>query len=196
MRVAVLGTGGVGLAMAALLCHEGHEPIVWSPSGGGTRALAEGAPLVASGAISGSFRPRVAQVCADAMDDAQCVVIAVPAYAYRAVMEAAAPHAEVGMPELRGIFSETGLIRARVRVEAAWLKALAQHPGITELKDPPQQDVAALNEIVASFSDADAAEVKQLEREANHDVKAVEYFLKRRLAARGGWAGQIGRAHV
>src|SRR5688572_13080271 len=67
--------------------------------------------------------------------------------------------------ELRGIFSETGLIRSRVRVEAAWLKALAQHPGITELKDLPQQDVAALNEIVASFSDADAAEVKQLRSE-------------------------------
>src|SRR5678816_337686 len=79
--------------------------------------------------------------------------------------------------ELRGIFSEAGLIRARVRVETAWLQALAQHPGITELKDLPRQDIAALNEIVARFSDADAAEVKQLERETNHDVKAVEYFL-------------------
>jgi len=97
--------------------------------------------------------------------------------------------------ELRGIFSETGLIRARVRVEAAWLQALAQHPGITELKDLPRQDVVALNEIVAHFSDTDAAEVKQLERETNHDVKAVEYFLKRRLAARGGWAGRLEFVH-
>ena len=97
--------------------------------------------------------------------------------------------------ELRDIFSEAGLIRARVRVETAWLQALAQHPGITELKDLPRQDVVALNEIVAHFSDTDAAEVKQLERETNHDVKAVEYFLKRRLAARGGWAGRLEFVH-
>src|SRR5688572_3491984 len=115
MRVAVLGTGGVGLAMAALLCHEGHEPVVWSPSGGGTRALAEGAPLVASGAISGSFRPRVAQACADAMDDAQCVVIAVPAYAHRAVMDAAAPHARSG---------QAFVVSSQYSLSAAYLKRL------------------------------------------------------------------------
>lgn len=60
------------------------------------------------------------------MDDAQCVVIAVPAYAYRAVMEAAAPHAEVGMPELRGIFSPFffGFFVAR-GTEAARVEKLA-----------------------------------------------------------------------
>lgn len=64
MRVAVLGTGGVGLAMAALLCHEGHEPIVWSPSGGGTRALAEGAPLVASAQSPPEASARASRKCA------------------------------------------------------------------------------------------------------------------------------------
>ena len=92
MRVAVLGTGGIGLAMAALLCRDGHDPAIWSPSGGGTRAISEGEPLVASGAVTGSFRPRVAVTCAQAMDGAQCVIIAVPAYAHRAVMDAVAPH--------------------------------------------------------------------------------------------------------
>ena len=97
--------------------------------------------------------------------------------------------------ELRAIFSEEGLIRARVRVEAAWLQALAQHAGIAELKGLATQDVDALQELVARFSTADASEVKQLERETNHDVKAVEYFLKRRLAAHDGWAGRLEFVH-
>ena len=97
--------------------------------------------------------------------------------------------------ELRAIFSEAGLIRARARVEAAWLMALAQHPAIVELKGVPAQDIEALQELVARFSEADAAEVKQLELETNHDVKAVEYFLRRRLAAHGGWAGRLEFVH-
>ena len=59
----------------------------------------------------------------------------------------------------------------------------------------PSRTSRRCSEIVARFSDADAAEVKQLERETNHDVKAVEYFLKRRLAARGGWAGRLEFVH-
>src|SRR5262245_43213213 len=97
--------------------------------------------------------------------------------------------------DLRRIFSEAGLIRARVRVEAAWLMALAQHPAIAELKGVPAQAVEALQDLVARFSEADAAEIKQLELETNHDVKAVEYFLRRRLATHGGWAGRLEFVH-
>ena len=97
--------------------------------------------------------------------------------------------------ELRGIFSEAGLIRARVRVEAAWLQALAQHPGIGELKGLAASDLQALQDALTRFSDADAAEVKRLELETNHDVKAVEYFLKRRLAEHKGWIGRLEFVH-
>jgi adenylosuccinate lyase len=97
--------------------------------------------------------------------------------------------------ELRGIFSESGLIRSRVRVEAAWLQTLAQHPGVGELKGLQAEDIAALQQIAARFSDADAAEIKQLERETNHDVKAVEYFLKRRLAGLAAWQGRLEFVH-
>jgi adenylosuccinate lyase len=97
--------------------------------------------------------------------------------------------------ELRAIFSEAGLIRARVRVEAAWLQTLAQQPGIVELKGLTAADLAAPAGIAARFSDSDAAEVKELERETNHDVKAVEYFLKRRLAAHGAWSGRLEFVH-
>ena len=83
---------------------------------------------------------------------------------------------------LRPIFSEYGLIRYRVEVEGRWLQALAQHPKITEV--PALSDAAntALNAIIEQFSEADAQRVKDIESETNHDVKAVEYFLKKKVA--------------
>jgi len=84
---------------------------------------------------------------------------------------------------LREQFSEFALIRQRMRVEVAWLLALAAEPAITEV--PPFSDDAraTLDAIVSSFSVADAARVKTIERTTNHDVKAVEYWLKERLAS-------------
>ncbi len=82
---------------------------------------------------------------------------------------------------LRGIFSEYGLIRARVLVEIRWLQQLASHPGISEL---PALSAAAnqyLEQLLANFGEADASVIKQTERTTNHDVKAVEYFIKGRL---------------
>ena len=84
---------------------------------------------------------------------------------------------------LRDCFSEFALIRDRVRVEIAWLSALADEPAIREV--PPFSDSATrqLAEIGASFSTNDAARVKEIERTTNHDVKAVEYWLKARIAS-------------
>jgi adenylosuccinate lyase len=83
--------------------------------------------------------------------------------------------------DLRPIFSEYGLIRARVKVEVEWLLALAAEPAIVEL--PPFSDAAArrLRALAEDLSVADAARVKAIERTTNHDVKAVEYFIKERL---------------
>ena len=82
---------------------------------------------------------------------------------------------------LRPIFSEFGLIRHRVRVEVEWLKALSTHPGIAEV--PPLGEHAShlLNGIVENFSVEDARRIKNIERTTNHDVKAVEYFLKEKI---------------
>jgi len=84
--------------------------------------------------------------------------------------------------DLRPIFSEYGLIRHRVAVEVRWLKALAAHPDIPEV--PPLSGHAAnlLDGIVEGFQIADAERVKNIERTTNHDVKAVEYFLKEHIA--------------
>jgi len=82
---------------------------------------------------------------------------------------------------LRGIFSEYGLIRYRVQVEARWLQALSLHSGIPEV--PPLSDDAAarLAAIVEGFDVQEAQRVKAIEETTNHDVKAVEYYLKERI---------------
>ncbi|MBD7986686.1 adenylosuccinate lyase [Luteimonas sp. Sa2BVA3] len=83
---------------------------------------------------------------------------------------------------LRPVFSEFGLVHARVRVEIEWLLALANEPGIPELAAFGDAATARLRALARDFSPADAARVKEIERTTNHDVKAVEYFIKERLA--------------
>ncbi len=83
---------------------------------------------------------------------------------------------------LRGTFSEYGLIRLRVHVEVEWLKSLAAHPQIQEVPPLGSEATRLLDTIAASFSPDDAARVKEIESTTNHDVKAVEYFLKERIA--------------
>lgn len=82
---------------------------------------------------------------------------------------------------LAHLFSESGLIRNRILVEVEWLKTLAEHPQIPELKPLSVGAVRKLDDLVARFSPADGAEVKRIEAQTNHDVKAVEYFLRARL---------------
>ncbi len=82
---------------------------------------------------------------------------------------------------LRAIFSEYGLIRARVLVEVRWLQQLAQHPLIDELPAFSSTADAQLERILSEFSPAQAETIKQTERTTNHDVKAVEYFIKAQM---------------
>lgn len=82
---------------------------------------------------------------------------------------------------LRPIFSEYGLIRARIHVEIEWLLALAAEAGIVELPAFSDGAIARLRALAADFSPEQAARVKEIERTTNHDVKAVEYFIKEQL---------------
>ena len=84
--------------------------------------------------------------------------------------------------ELRDIFSEFGLIRNRVIVEVHWLMALCFESGIPEARSLTGSEIDQLTAISGSFSVADAERVKEIEKTTNHDVKAVEYFLKEKLA--------------
>ena len=83
----------------------------------------------------------------------------------------------------RTIFSEYGLIRFRVQVEVRWLQKLAAHPGVTEVPSFSAEANQFLDDIVANFSEEDAAKIKEIERTTNHDVKAVEYFLKEKVSS-------------
>ena len=83
---------------------------------------------------------------------------------------------------LRPIFSEFGLIRHRVIVEVRWLQALAGNAAITEVPALTSHADRVLNDIIENFSEQDAQRVKNIERTTNHDVKAVEYFLKEKTA--------------
>ncbi len=84
--------------------------------------------------------------------------------------------------DLRPIFSEFGLIKHRVLVEVRWLQTLAEHEGITEVPALSEHANNILSGISDNFSEDDAHRIKNIERTTNHDVKAVEYFLKEKIA--------------
>ena len=83
--------------------------------------------------------------------------------------------------ELSEVFSEYGLIKRRVLVECTWLEALCSNPLIKECKRLSAAERKALRAIASSFSAEDAKRVKDIEKTTNHDVKAVEYFLKEKV---------------
>ncbi len=93
------------------------------------------------------------------------------------------------LASLRPIFSEYGLIRHRALVEVRWLQALAAHEGIAEVPAFSVQTQRILDAIVSEFTEADARRVKTIERTTNHDVKAIEYFLKEKVAGVAELAG-------
>ncbi|MCW8879114.1 MAG: adenylosuccinate lyase [Kangiellaceae bacterium] len=83
--------------------------------------------------------------------------------------------------ELRSIFSEFGLIKYRVIVEVRWLQALSANDKIAEVAKFSDEANLLLDSVINNFSEQDAARVKEIERTTNHDVKAVEYFLKEKI---------------
>ena len=84
---------------------------------------------------------------------------------------------------LRPHFSEYGLIHARLRVEIEWLKALAAEPHFAEIPAFSPKTIAELDALVENFTESDAAEVKGIEATTNHDVKALEYWIKDKTKA-------------
>jgi adenylosuccinate lyase len=83
---------------------------------------------------------------------------------------------------LRPWFSEAALIRHRIHVEVEWLLALAAEPALTEVAAFSDDTVAALRALVEQLSEEDAEAVKAIESTTNHDVKAIEYFIRERLS--------------
>ncbi len=84
---------------------------------------------------------------------------------------------------LRSVFSEYGLIHARVIVEVRWLQHLAGLEGVSELPAFSKATNTFLKKLLDNFDESDAMRIKEIEKTTNHDVKAVEYFLKEKLAS-------------
>jgi adenylosuccinate lyase len=83
---------------------------------------------------------------------------------------------------LRALFSEYGLMKFRIKVELEWLKMLAAEPGIEEVKPFSEATIREIDDLIAEFSVEHAEAVKAIEARTNHDVKAIEYWLKERLS--------------
>ncbi|HCI13774.1 MAG TPA: adenylosuccinate lyase [Gallionellaceae bacterium] len=96
---------------------------------------------------------------------------------------------------LRGYFSEFGLIRFRVLVEIEWLKALSAQADIPEIAPFSAATIAQLDALNANFSEADATAIKNIEKTTNHDVKAVEYWLREKLGSNPETAGVLEFIH-
>ena len=94
MKVGIVGAGGVALGNAALLLKNGHTAKLWSPSGRRTKPFLEGAKLTASGAIEGIFEPSVSRSAEELCSASDIVLLALPAYGHRKVLDAIAPHLE------------------------------------------------------------------------------------------------------
>ncbi|RMC98843.1 adenylosuccinate lyase [Aquitalea palustris] len=83
---------------------------------------------------------------------------------------------------LRNLFSEYGLMKFRIKVELEWLKMLAAEPGIEEVKPFSEATIREIDEVISNFTVQHGEEVKAIEARTNHDVKAIEYWLKERLS--------------
>lgn len=121
MRIAIAGAGGIACSYAAVLASRDHEVRIWSPSNTRARQLAEGAPLQASGALEGAFPVAVADGPHALLADAPAVIVAVPAYGHRAVIEQLIPHLRSG---------QTVIISAHLSFAAIYLSRRMAEVGL------------------------------------------------------------------
>ena len=122
MRVAILGAGSIAYGGAAFLSQQGHDPVLWSPSGKRAQALAGGESLIAKGAVEGRFSIAVAASCAEALEGAGVVFVALPANGHKLVMDAAAPHLKEG---------QTVIVSSHTSFSGLYLSKLLARRGVT-----------------------------------------------------------------
>ena len=94
MKIGLAGAGSIAFATAAVLHEQGHDPMLWSPSGAGTADLAGGAPLTARGAIETTLTPRIADGPGQLARENDVLIVALPGYGHKTVLDALAPHVE------------------------------------------------------------------------------------------------------
>ncbi len=118
IRVGIAGAGSIAFGSAALLKQNGHEPMLWSPSGAGTAGLGEGRGLTAEGAVEIVFAPAVAASAQALAEGNDVILIAVPGYGHKAVMDALAPHLRPGQPVIVSSHASFGALYLAERLAA------------------------------------------------------------------------------
>lgn len=145
LKIGIAGAGSVAFATAAKLCDSGFGVMLWSPSGERTRALASGAGLVATGAVEGTFQPEVADSAKALADQCDVLMVVVPGYGHKAVMDALAPHVRSGQPVIISSHASLGALylsdllagRGVVAPVVAWGTTIVtgrQQPDFTHVK--------------------------------------------------------------
>lgn len=113
LKIGIAGAGSIAFGTAALLAENGHHPMLWSPSGEGTGELAVGRPLVATGAISTDLAPRIASSAAELAAENDCLLIALPAYGHKTVMDALSSHIRSGQHIIISSHASLGAVYLR-----------------------------------------------------------------------------------
>ncbi|EPX76651.1 NAD/NADP octopine/nopaline dehydrogenase family protein [Salipiger mucosus] len=121
-KVGIAGAGSIAFGSAALLHQNGHDPMLWSPSGASTRVLAD-APLTATGAIEAEFSPRVATSAQQLAEENDAILIALPAYGHKAVFDALAPHIRDGQHIIVSSHASLGALYLMQLLEARGVQA-------------------------------------------------------------------------
>ncbi|MBD3846029.1 NAD/NADP octopine/nopaline dehydrogenase family protein [Bosea sp. SSUT16] len=121
MRVAIIGFGGIGRGYAAYLTVQGHEPVIWSPSGAALADFAEDASLTVTGKLETAVPLRIARDCAEAVAGAEAVIVTVQANGFKTALDALAPHLVAG---------QSVIISAHCSFAALHLHRLLQERGV------------------------------------------------------------------
>ncbi|WP_240643435.1 NAD/NADP octopine/nopaline dehydrogenase family protein [Paracoccus siganidrum] len=182
MTVGIAGAGSVAFATAAWLEQAGHHAILWSPSGKRTRRLAAGEPLVARNAIEGSFRPGTAADAADLAARADVVLIALPGYGHKAVLDALAPHLRNGQAVIFSSHASFGALYLGTKLAARGITLPIVAWGTT-LATARQADLTTVN-VNTVRSKIDLATIP--EDRAEEGLRLCQALFGDRFVAREG----------
>jgi opine dehydrogenase len=152
VRIGIAGAGSVAFGTAALLHKQGHTPMLWSPSGSGTNGL-KSAPLRAHGAIDAEFIPRIGSSAQELIEENDALIIALPAYGHRAVMDALAPHIRNGQNIIISSHASMGAVYLTQALAARAIQAPITAWGTTVVTGRRQEGAAVQVNTVRSRVD-------------------------------------------
>lgn len=172
MRVAILGAGAAAYALAVFARREGHDPVLWSPSGRRTQALSQRGSITAVGAVEGEFPVTVAADCEQAIAGAKVVVLALPAMGHRSVIDRMLPHLEAGQVVIfsahlsfAALYLERGLTRRGLSLPiVTWSTTLlrSRQPDLTSVRIATVRQLVDMAVLPVSAQDEGLAACRDL----------------------------------